>query len=84
MNNPWADQPVLTTDKNGNPAVNLLAAKREYDEATAALRDQWVVGAGGYEVPSRDRLNRWTLYVWNPGLGMHGMLDLATDTVVPA
>ena len=73
--------PVLTTDQHGNPAVNVPAARAEYLFALTGLLDQWVVGGAGLEVPSRSRLGRWTLHMWNPGQGRHGTLDLATDVV---
>lgn len=73
--------PVMGSDKHGHPVVNVPAAQAEYHRALLDLSDTWVVGGAGREVPSRSLLGRWTLRVWNPGLGKHGYLDLATDVV---
>jgi hypothetical protein len=56
-------------------------AEREYWTAINEQADRWVVAACGTEVPSVRPDGRRVLYVFNPGTGEHGYLDLATDVV---
>ena len=75
-------EPVMGSNEYGQPTVNADAARAEYERAITSrpFPDMWVVAGNGSETPYM-REGRWFLYVFNPGLGRHGELDLATDIV---
>jgi hypothetical protein len=49
-------------------------------DASGQPADRWVAGGCGTETPYLSN-GRWFLYVWNPRLSQHGVLDLSTDVV---
>jgi hypothetical protein len=56
-------------------------AQKEYFHATDNMLDVWVPAGYGSETPFiKD--GKLYLYVWNPALGKHGVLDMDTDIVI--
>jgi hypothetical protein len=59
---------------------NLSKAIQAYKRAIDSNSDEWVAAGGGHEVPVFSN-GQWRLYVYNPGLSLHGYYDLGSDIV---
>jgi hypothetical protein len=55
-------------------------AIQEYQNAEREKLDRWVPACGGLETPFKKNGRTW-LYVFNPGQGCHGYLDMGQDVV---
>ncbi len=58
--------------------------EEEYEYAVRHKLDRWVAACGGTERPSRDRMGRETVYVFNPHTGYHAYLNVETDMIMPS
>lgn len=58
--------------------------EEEYEYAVRHKLDRWVAACGGTERPSKDRMGRETIYVFNPHTGYHAYLNVETDMIMPS
>jgi hypothetical protein len=54
----------------------------EFKFAVLGRKDTWVPANGGTETPFNTRTGRKLLYCYNPKLGKHAYLDVATDIIL--